>query len=134
MPDRERRQKASDVFANTDFVFGTKTTDFHAAFPEIDTVSVTVTEEGEGIREWSHVRHYDEKRLGEYIDCSNPLCYNGGLRIGQLIRNMGYSKATQLRDEFGCQGYEGTPKGRKNYGPCFNRFGVKIEVKYRDSE
>ncbi len=31
----------------------------------------------------------------------------------------------------GCQGYKGSPKGRKNYGPCGNSFKVKITITYK---
>jgi hypothetical protein len=30
-----------------------------------------------------------------------------------------------------CQGYEGSPKGRRNYGPCDNTFQIKVTVAYR---
>jgi hypothetical protein len=48
MSSRDRRLKASDVFARTDFFLG-KTSDFSKAFPNIESFHVEVREDGEGV-------------------------------------------------------------------------------------
>lgn len=135
MPAR-KRQKASDVFAATEFVFSQKTSSFSKAFPEIEDLVVEIVETGNGVLGHGLNRSiYGRSNFpGEFVNCSNPSCYNGGIRIGQLVRNMGYDRTEKWEDSFVlCQGYEGSPKGRRRYRSCLNRFSVKIEITYHDS-
>jgi hypothetical protein len=128
MSTRDRRMKATDVFAKTDFLFG-KTSDFSKAFPTIEHANITVVETGEGSR--GREQHYSENRIGEYVDCHNPLCYNGGVRIGDILRLMELQGKTEFECDEWCQGYEGSPKGRKKYGPCDTVFHIKIVLSCR---
>jgi hypothetical protein len=132
MSKRDERLKATDVFNKTNFVFSRKVS-FSEAFPMIETIVAKVTEDGEGT--WSfgkqRARQYDSQSLGEYINCSNKFCYNGGFSIGQMIRGMVSSGETQSKDSFFCQGYEGSPKGRHRYRSCTNRFEAVVEIKYK---
>ncbi|MYG13168.1 MAG: hypothetical protein F4171_10280 [Gammaproteobacteria bacterium] len=127
-----KRQKASDVFRDTNF-FIAKKSDFDAAFPEIANLSGTVEEDGDGVSSRLRVRHLG-KDTGEYFDCSNPLCYNGGFSLGNLLRSMVGSRATHKQDTLFCQGYEGSPKGRRRYRDCMNSFRIAIDIEYRDPE
>jgi hypothetical protein len=125
-----KRDKASDVFNNTKFVFGPKG-NIAQAFPSIERITVDVDEEGEGVQEWSRIRYYSDNSIGEYIDCSNPLCYNGGFRIWDVIRSMVGKGETEFSDSRHCQGYEGSPKGRRKYGSCDNRFRFTVKITYK---
>ena len=69
---RDDRKKASDVFRDMNYLFSRKA-GFDEAFPEIADLRVVIEECGQGIREWSRVRHY-AMNIGEYINCSNSLC------------------------------------------------------------
>ena len=111
MPD-DKRQKASDVFRETNFFLAKKSR--FQAFPQIATLSGTVEEDGDGVSERFGVRSLG-KDTGEYFDCSNPLCYN--------------KEDTRL-----CEGYEGSPKGRRRYQDCMNSFRIKVDIKYRDGD
>jgi len=126
----QKRMKASDVFNTSTPVFGKKTT-FDKAFPEIADVKVEVTESGEGVTQFTHKRSYSESRLGEYIDCSNPACYNGGFHIADILREMVRNKQADLTTTAICQGHEGSPKGRKIYRKCLNHFQIKVHIGYR---
>ena len=128
----QKRQKASDVFRESEFLIAEKTSDFAKAFPDIATVKVQVTEEGHfPAYDRSRTRTYTQGEFGEYIDCSNPLCHNGGIRIGQQLRAMQWGRQPMLEEMMFCQGKEGSPKGRRVYGPCMNSFKIKVEVSYR---
>jgi len=108
MDKRSRRQKASDVFGESEFVFVSKTDSFDKAFPEIEDVKVEVTESGEGITQLNRERIYGKQTFpGEYINCHNPMCYNGGFSIGEIIRDMIRNKQAELVTYKMCQGYEG---------------------------
>lgn len=129
---RNKIQKASDVFKNSNFVFASKTDSFDKAFPNIEDVKVELKEYGEDVDQWSHNRTYSKQYFpGEYIDCSNKLCYNGGISIGSIIRDMIYNKQTEFETSKLCQGHEGSPKGRRIYRKCLNSFELKVSLKYK---
>jgi len=135
MDKRRRRQKASDVFRETEFVYSSKTDSFDKAFPEIEDVKIEVTESGEGTTQLNCEHIYRKQTFpGEYINCHNPLCYNGGFSIGEIIRNMTESKQAELVIHKICQGYEGSPKGRRRYGRCQNSFDIKVTIEYKEEK
>jgi len=129
---KKGRKKASDVFRETDYVFGKAP--FKEAFPQIKSVKVTVEETGDlgsGLfSPKSKVRKYNETNLGEFIDCSNPLCHNGGFSICQILRDMVQEKKTHSEILESCQGFEGSPKFRKSQRSCLNHFKVTVDVEY----
>ncbi len=130
MPKRNQRQKASDVFREAQFLFARKGT-FAEAYPTISKLKVEVEEQGRGVNAFYGPSVYTEENAGEYVDCSNPLCYNGGLHLGDILRAMVRENQTDREVAKLCQGYNGSPKGRRNYGPCVNSFRVKVHVDYR---
>jgi len=125
------REKASDVFRNTDFLFSKKGT-FAESFPMIEDIKVIVKRGGHyGVSEWNKEEHYGTN-VGEYVDCSNPTCYNGGFSVGNFVRMMIASEQTHFEKEYiSCQGYEGSPKGKRRYRSCTNHFAVVIDIKYK---
>jgi hypothetical protein len=131
MAKRDERMKASDVFNEASMLFG-KTASFSAAFPSIAELHVEVEEKGDHGPSWSSRTVYTHHNPpGEFVNCRNPRCFNGGFRIAQMIRYMAYSQDTEHDATVRCQGYEGSPKGRKNSGPCDQYFVVRIRVKYK---
>lgn len=129
----EDRKKAQDVFNDTNFIFTQKTT-FEKAFPEIENISVTVNETGEGPYRGSGTSQYGKTSIGEFINCKNTKCYNGGFNIGDVIRELVFKKETESEGTAFCQGYEGSPKGRKKYEDCENYFTYKVKIEYRKEE
>ena len=89
-----------------------------------------VKENGEGVH-GSGSRIYRKGQFGEYIDCSNPLCYNGGFSIGSILREMVRNRQTELEESRKCQGYEGSPRGRCVYRDCWNSFEIRVSVKFK---
>lgn len=132
MSDRDRVMKAADVFAKSTPMFGTKA-QFTDAFPEISNIHVEV-DFGSDPYLGRIVHSYDAKSLpGEFINCRKQRCYNGGFSIGSILREMVRQRQTEKSETIYCQGYEGSPKGRKNYGRCHESFKVDIRVEYRDA-
>src|SRR5688572_22483079 len=87
MTKRSQRQKASDVLAEKPRWLATPTSVFSTAFPEIKTVAMVVEEQDSGYKARDY--HFSARTLpGEYLDCTNPRCYNGGYNIGQTLRFM----------------------------------------------
>ena len=131
MPKRDERQKASDVFRESNFLFGRKVS-FNEAFPEIEDVTVDIEEVGY-VAQYKGKRTYHKGSMDEYIDCSNPLCYNGGVSIGAILREIVRGKQTELTTSKMCQGYEVPPKGRRRIRDCVNVFAVKVSIKYKEA-
>ena len=130
MNKRDHRAKASEVFRESHFVFAQKTT-FAKAFPMIKSVRIEVTQSKDPI--WQREMGpsvYHEKNIGEYVDCQNSLCYNGGVSLGEMLREMVREKKKEGEFSKICKGYEGSPKGRRTYRKCVNFFKLKIDIEY----
>jgi hypothetical protein len=127
---RDDRQKASDVFANTNFVFASKK-GFSEAFPTIEEARIEV-EEMSSLEPQTHYRTSKDEGLGEFINCSNSLCYKGGVSVGEVLRHMVKENLTEYESKMkNCQGHEGSPKGKKYNRRCLHRFKVKAWIKYK---
>jgi hypothetical protein len=130
MTDKNKRDKAQDIF-NKSTPFLGKTDRFEKAFPGVKNIRVEVIEEGEGVSKYTNPSIYTGNNLpGEFINCKNPRCYGGGIRIGDQIRFMMADGETYKEFSDSCDGYEGSPKGRKRYGPCDNYFKITITIEY----
>jgi len=131
MSRRDQRQKASDVFQEKNFMFSRKVS-FDEAFPEIEDLIIEV-EESSGVPSPGGSKSiYNRQNMpGEYINCSNSLCYNGGFSIGSILREMVSKKQTELETSKFCQGNEASPKGRRVYRKCWHSFKTKVSIKYR---
>ena len=128
---RDVHLKAQDVFNRSSFVFGQKST-FEQAFPQINDITVRVREIGYGMPPGYETRLYSKQDLCEYVNCRNYSCYNGGVRVGDMIRDMIRERKTHLEGSKYCQGYEGSPKGRRRYRSCTNSFEVVIDIEYKE--
>ena len=133
MSKLDERPKASEVFAHTNSLFSRKVP-FEEAFPTIADFRVEVVgESADGVGEKERSVFTRSNPCGEFVDCTNPLCYKGGVSIGQLLREMVRQGKTLLEDTAICRGYKGSPKGRRNYGKCLRSFKIRIEVTYQAS-
>ena len=144
--ERESRKKASDISHETNYLFSSKLS-FNEVFPEIEDIFIEVKEFESSVRKTESDRDW-EKAMGSYssyprvhrysknhlprenINCSNALCFNGGLSIGSLVRAMIGKKGTFKEGKEHCQGYEGSPKGKRKYGDCSHQFEYKVAIKY----
>lgn len=126
--------KASDVFQNTNFAFAQKTK-FAAAFPQVESFKIEVLEQKDFWgREASH-RHYSlENEPGEYINCNNSSCYNGGVSIGDILKTMVRENLRDFEVTKICQGNEGSPKGRKIYRKCLHQFKITASIEFKSSQ
>ena len=132
MSKRDERQKASDVFRESNFLFGKKVSS-DEAFPQLQDWTVEVEESGRGVGDRKRKSTYGKQYFpGEYINCSNSLCYNGGFSIGLILHKMVRNKQTELETTESCKGNEGSPKGRRIYGKCMNFFKIKVSIKYKE--
>ncbi len=104
---------------------------FSEAFPEIQKASIRVEAEGRGTGYQPKSWTLHAPRISECIDCPNPLCYGGGLWIGHVLHEMYSHRETQRSGGAACEGYEGSPKGRRRYRDCLTTFLYDITIVYK---
>lgn len=128
------RKKAQDIFNETNFIFGQKGS-FEDAFPMIEDIRIEVIrKKGVSIHDESQTYVYTKRNPpGEYINCDDPYCYNGGLAIGNIIREMVRERKSEGEIPYTmCRGYIGSPKGKRKYGNCYRNYKGKINILYKD--
>lgn len=129
---RDERKKAGDLFRESMPVFGKKVS-FEEAYPQIGDIVIEVEEFGKGVDSYNRRRRYTKQYLpGEFVNCSNPVCFAGGFHLGSHLHKMVSESKTELEDSELCRGNEGSPKGRRMYRKCVNTFKFKITIKYVD--
>ena len=143
---RESRNKASDIYHETNDLFSDKVS-FNRAIAETENIYIEVKEFESSLRkpendnEWEKamgsyssypmVHRYSKNHLpGENINCSNALCFNGGFSIASILRTMISKKEKFKEGKEHCKGYEGSPKGKRKYRDCTHQFEYKITIKY----
>lgn len=107
---------------------------FSDAFPEIETVKITVNTDVFGYHERNkdyRLTFLNEKRMSSRIDCPNPLCRRGGVDIDSLLRSMVVKGKIEFCEKIGCNGDEGSPQGRRRGRGCDNFFEITAEIKYK---
>lgn len=119
-------KKASDVFNETNYAFGSKDS-FEKAFPEIEKMSICVTEMESLIWMKEQSSHYltADSPGGEYIDCTNPSCCAGGFSMGEILRKAVRNKAEEIDEKAVCKGTE--TMGRR----CMHAFTISGSIKYK---
>jgi hypothetical protein len=106
---------------------------FGECSPEIAAMRIEVVETrlpfgaGKALRVFTMKNH-----PGEHIACSAYLCCSGGFQIGEMLDHMVRQRTARLSALVACQGYRGSPKGRRRYGPCSNQFSVSISLSFAE--
>lgn len=115
---------------NNNLIFGNLTT-FAKAFPEINDLKIQITESvgNDNINQII----INKKNFRENIKCSKSGCFEGGVEIGNIVREMIYKKLKEKEDSFVCKGKISSPKGQRIYGngKCWNQFDYKIVLDYK---
>ncbi len=110
----------------------TKKALFDSAFPDIEDLKVIVTQGGEGVSEWSRERYYS-KGAGERVDCSNPLCHEGGFSLWEILGEMIGRRSAHKATSKARQGYEKSRSLIKRRRKCSNRFKVIVDIQYKQT-
>jgi len=81
--------------------------------------------------EWpTHMTH---ETCRPFVDCSNAVCYRGGVAILPILRDMVREGKTESETTRPCRGYEGSPKGRERVRDCLHGFTVRVHVVYKEA-
>ncbi|MCE5309354.1 MAG: hypothetical protein LLG20_17070 [Acidobacteriales bacterium] len=134
----QRHVKLSHVEAQKLYPFRTSVKSFLDAYPTVKSIQVEVRPVGEGFEpfrdmtEWVEV--YNEKSIPAILDCRNSRCFGGGPDLAYLVRwSVIEPKRTEFETTMRCRGHLGSPRGRRNDGPCDTFFKVKVNVVYKDA-
>ena len=127
MLGRRRNQKAGDIFRKSQLVIVTQAT-FADAFPSVERADIDVTEVGHGT---SVARRFVETNAREFVDCTNPACFGGGVSVGAVLREMVVAQSTDATQTHLCRGYEGSR--RRRVGDCPHVFRVNVRIEYRET-
>jgi len=73
---------------------------------------------------------FSKENWPEHFNCSNPRCHEGGVSISAVIRDALKENREHTIVKKKCQGYNGSPKGRKKYTSCIHDFEVTVDIHY----
>ena len=110
---------------------------FDQAFPRIEDLIVEVEETGHIGSHFSKkgpkLIYTEQSPPDDFINCSNPMCQNGGLSILSILLKMVANRQRALETSEKCSGYERSPRGSRSSKPCWNFFHVKVSIKYKEA-
>lgn len=128
---RDDREKLTDRINNTQYVFSKKVDSFQEAYPTIASLRIEITEQEFGLGSSSQTTSFSEKDFRHAVNCSNSSCSGGGVELGWILHDMARDKQAEYEGTKKCQGYEGSPKGRRRYRSCTHSFQIKIHAEHK---
>jgi hypothetical protein len=103
------------------------TASFSEAFPSVRRARIEVEET---FSRRTVIHHLTEENAPEFVDCSNPACFGGGVSIGAVLRWMVATKRSDSTETQLCRGYEGSK--RRRVRDCPHSFTVRVELEYSE--
>jgi hypothetical protein len=136
MTNRNRRKTAAELSLENDpkHLLKVSRVPFSEAFPNIKELRIEVF-----IEDWGYSGKTEQQRRrvftqdhppGPFVDCVNEACYGGGIDLQHILEYCIGPNRTEYSNSHPCLGHEGS--ARKNRGPCYAVFDVKVKVTYRD--
>ena len=96
----------------------------------VDRIQVSIWEKGKEASPFeARILHNDAVR--EHVDCNNPACYNGGISLGNLLREMVRGRQEEFIGASFCTGQEGDPEGSGPHPSCATRFEIAATLRFR---
>ena len=97
---------------------------------DVDAVTLSVLEKG---CQASPIELWIRRREGvrESVPCHNPLCNNGGLALGELLRELIRDRQTDYLGTNYCRGQEGDLEVPESLKSCQTRYEVQVTLRFR---
>ena len=144
--EQGNRKKTSGIPGESNDLFSNNVS-FNEAIAETEEIFIEVKEfesfvrKAESDSDWERamgsysgyprIHRYSKNHLpGENSNCSNALCFNGGISIASIVKTMINKKEKFNEGKEHCSGYEGSPKGKHKYRDCSHQFEYKVAIKY----
>ena len=97
---------------------------------KIDKLRVFVKEIGRNAEPFE-LRIIHKEAVREHVDCNNPVCYNGGISLGNMLREMVAARQEEFIGTSFCTGQEGDPEELGPHPSCQTRFEIEAVLRYR---
>jgi len=96
----------------------------------VDRFRIAVRERGKDANPYElRIIHRDAIR--EHVDCSSRACFNGGMSLGDLLREMVKSRQEEFIGASFCTGQEGDPEEPGPHPSCATRFEIEAALRFR---
>ena len=128
---RDDREKLSEHISKTNFPFSGKTKLFDEAYPKISLLIMEVVEKDLGNIKPINTHSFTKRNFQHAVDCSNTICFRGGVQIGNLVHEMARGRVNDLTKLKICEGWEGSPKGKRKYRRCVHTFDTSVHIEYK---
>ena len=93
-------------------------------------VQIFVREVGRNAEPFAlHIIHKEAVR--EYVDCNNPSCFEGGISLGNVLREMVAGRQEEFIGTSFCTGQEGDPEEPGLHPSCATRFEIEAVLRFR---
>src|SRR5882672_6042297 len=97
---------------------------------KIDRLRVIITEKGRNAEPFElRILHKDSVR--EHVDCNNPACHDGGISLGNVLREMVAARQEEFIGTCFCTGQEGDPEVDIPHPSCSTRFEIEAALRFR---
>ncbi len=94
---------------------------------KLERLRVIVKEKGRNAEPFD-LRIYAKEAVREHVDCNNPLCFNGGISLGDVLREMVRGHQEDFIGTSFCTGQEGDPDEGGPYPSCDTRFEIEATL------
>ena len=96
----------------------------------LDKIRISVREKGQNAEPFElRIIHKDSVR--EHVDCNNPLCFNGGFSLGDVLRDMVKGRQEDFIGTSFCTGQKGVPEEEGPHPSCSTRYEIEASLRYR---
>jgi len=93
-------------------------------------VRISVLEKGVNAEPFE-IRIIHKEAMREHIDCNNPNCFNGGVSLGNVLREMVAGRQEDFIGTSFCTGQEGNPEEPGPHPSCATRFEIEAAIRFR---
>jgi hypothetical protein len=95
----------------------------------LEKIRISIREKGSNAEPFElRIIHKDAMR--EYVDCNNPLCFNGGFSLGDILREMVAGRQEDFIGTSFCTGQEGNPEEPGPHPSCATRFEIEASIRF----
>lgn len=106
---------------------------FDKAFPEVDSIEITVRHQSALNHGAEYAVTYDDKAgIPSVIPCPNPRCRQGGYAIETWLQELVRQRVATGHAKWLCDGHEEPSKGRPQGYPCMNSAEIDFRVTYKE--
>lgn len=96
----------------------------------VDRLQIAISEKGRNASPYD-LRWGQKDAVREQIPCHNPLCFDGGFSLGDLLRELARGRQGEFIGTCFCTGREGDPELPGPRPSCGTRYDVDIRLNFR---